>query len=250
MSIERRSFVGQTAYFLSRLEDVTREKGIGHVLSFGTHWITSPLFVEYFKRRRKGWGFQLAGERYDYFCHRYNTTWRNERAVEVPIAERAVAKARGKRILEVGNVLSHYLDFEHDVLDKYERAGGVINEDVVDFKPSQPYDLIVSISTLEHVGWDETPRDADKVPRALAAMTSWLAPGGEILVTFPTGYNADLDSHLERGNITFTERLCMKRVSRDNRWAEVGWDEIKNARCNEPFPGYCTLVVGILRKPS
>jgi hypothetical protein len=38
------------------------------------------------------------------------------------------------------------------VLDKYEQAPGVINEDVVSFSPPQKYDLIVSVSTLEHVG--------------------------------------------------------------------------------------------------
>ena len=43
----------------------------------------------------------------------------------------------------------------HDVLDKYEKGNNVINDDVVSFSTEVKYDLIVSVSTLEHVGWDE-----------------------------------------------------------------------------------------------
>ena len=70
-------------------------------------------------------------------------------------------------MLEVGNVLSHYQRVCHDIVDKYEAREGVINEDVVSFDPGRRYALIVSISTLEHVGWDENPRETDKVSRAL-----------------------------------------------------------------------------------
>ena len=57
---------------------------------------------------------------------------------------------------------------------------------------------IVSISTIEHVGWDETPRDPNKIPRALENLTTrCLAPGGEIVVTLPIGYNTYLDKLLK-----------------------------------------------------
>ena len=52
-----------------------------------------------------------------------------------------------------------YYKFEHDIVDKYEKKKGIINQDIVDYKPDKKYDLIISISTLEHVGWDETPRE-------------------------------------------------------------------------------------------
>ena len=44
-------------------------------------------------------------------------------------------------LLEIGNVLSHYFKWDHDVVDKYEKVEGVINEDVVDFRPSKKYDI-------------------------------------------------------------------------------------------------------------
>ena len=57
---------------------------------------------------------------------------------------------------------------------------------------------IVSISTIEHVGWDETPRDPKKIPLALENLTTrCLAPDGEIVVTLPLGYNTYLDKLLK-----------------------------------------------------
>jgi cyclopropane fatty-acyl-phospholipid synthase-like methyltransferase len=43
------------------------------------------------------------------------------------------------------------------------KKGGMINEGVVDFHPSKRYDIIVSISTFEHIGLDEKPKDPKKV---------------------------------------------------------------------------------------
>ena len=57
---------------------------------------------------------------------------------------------------------------------------------------------IMSISTMEHVGWDESPRDPNKIPLALENLRlKCLAPGGEIVVTVPIGYNAYLDKLLK-----------------------------------------------------
>ena len=44
------------------------------------------------------------------------------------------------------------------MVDKYERAPGVVNRDVLDLDDLGHFELVVAISTLEHVGWDEEPR--------------------------------------------------------------------------------------------
>lgn len=82
--------------------------------------------------------FKFQRRSYHYFCHRYNTTWKNERAVEVPIIWDIVRNFTG-RILELGNVLSHYYPVTHYVVDKYEKAKGVINSDVVNLRPTIRY---------------------------------------------------------------------------------------------------------------
>lgn len=205
----------------------------------------SYLYYRLFKARRI---FRCEGRRYRYFYHHYNSTWKTERAVEVPIVWEIVQAHRGRRILEVGNVLSHYFPVTHDIVDKYERAAGVINQDIVDWAPAAPYDLIVSISTLEHVGWDEQPREPEKLLRAVAHLERLTAPGGQIVLTLPLAYNAYLDEVLRAGRLRFTRQLCLRRISRDNRWAQVEWPALHAVGFNAPFRGINGLVIGIIEK--
>jgi 2-polyprenyl-3-methyl-5-hydroxy-6-metoxy-1,4-benzoquinol methylase len=158
-----------------------------------------------------------------------------------------IKKNHGKKILEIGNVLSHYYNFEHVIVDKYEIANGVINQDVVDFKSTEKYDLIVSISTLEHVGWDETPRDDMKIIRAIENLKSLVKPnGGMIVVTFPLGYNFALDKLLKDKAIQFTEQYYFVRISKGNEWKEASWKDVQNAKYGKPFPFANALVIGII----
>src|SRR5680860_5096 len=111
--------------------------------------------------------FRFNGKTYNYFYHLYNATWRSERAIEVPIVMDFINDSQNKDILELGNVLSHYFSFEHDILDKYDKSKKVIRQDVVNFNPTKKYDLIVSISTLEHIGRDENPKDETKIEKTI-----------------------------------------------------------------------------------
>ena len=192
--------------------------------------------------------FALHGRTYRYLYHHHNTTWKNERAVEVPIILEKIKSYQGGRILEVGNVLSHYVHFQHDIVDKYDKADGVINQDVVDFQPTEKYDLIVSISTIEHVGWDETPRDPKKIPLALENLTGCLASGGEMVVTVPLGYNTYLDKLLKEDKMCFTEQYYLKRISDDNKWMQVGGGEVRETKYGAPFPYANVLAIGIIRR--
>lgn len=139
--------------------------------------------------------FAVGASSFTYFVHPHNTTWRNERAVEIPLALEFLRDRDGNG-LEFGNVLSRYgvSSGITTVVDKYERAPGVVNEDIVDFAPNGPFDFIVSISTLEHVGWDERPRTPEKVELAFHRLRSLLAPSGRMFVTTPLGHNEALDA--------------------------------------------------------
>ncbi len=61
----------------------------------------------------------------------------------------------------------------------------VIRQDVVDFKPIKKYDLIVGISTIEHIDWDENPRDDTKIEKTIRVLKDCLSPSGKIIITFP-----------------------------------------------------------------
>jgi hypothetical protein len=201
--------------------------------------------------------FMFQGHRLEYLNHIYNTTWINERTVEVPIIWEIVMLNRGKRILEVGNVLPHYHAVNHAVLDKYERMPGVINQDVLEYTPSAPYDLIVSISTLEHIGWDENVyggtgaqqdrRDPGKVLLVVDHLKNCLAAGGKMVITVPVGQNPVFDKYIAGGVIRFDQCYGMKRISVVNEWAEAPWTEVLGASYNAPFPFANAILIGIIR---
>ncbi len=221
-----------------------REKGVGYVLRTGpavlwfrvrirvqSWWRT--LVASVVRRRRGSRHFTYDGASYEYLIHPGNRTWRNERTIEVPIALRALERHRGERILEVGNVLGLYTPVEHDIVDKFDESVKAV--DIVDYT-ADPYDFIVSVSTVEHIGWDEDMRvgrdrvgDPEKVGRAIAHLTGLLKAGGEVLVTFPLGYNPALDELVREGRLPFRHVKVMRRTGSDNGWLEVDIGEVPDA---------------------
>jgi len=230
---------------LSSSIDILKRKGIIHVITSIFYSLSFFIFYKKIKRQNT---FLFRGNKYYYFCSLPNSTWLNERSVEIPIVMEMVKKYHCRRILEIGNVLSNYLSFEHDIVDKYEIKSGIINQDVTEFKSTEKYDLIVSISTLEHVGWDETLRDDMKIPRAIENLKSLVRPeGGLIIVTLPIGYNLAMDRLLEERIIQFTEQYHLVRLSKGNEWKEVSWKVVQGAKYGSPFPAANGLVVGIIK---
>jgi hypothetical protein len=144
-------------------------------------------------------------------------------------------------------VLPHYFKTSHIVLDKDEADPRVVNADVTTFETDRRYDLIVSISTLEHVGFDysETVEER-KILVAIDRLRSFLSPTGRLLVTLPIGYNPHLDELLRERDLRFDRLLAMKRVSGDNRWVETSWERIANLRYGEPYRGANGLIFGII----
>jgi SAM-dependent methyltransferase len=193
------------------------------------------LLAAYHRRFRSGRSFTVRGVDYPYFYHPYNETYRNERAVEIPLVWAIVRGAAPERVLEVGNVLGHYFPVRHRVVDKYERASHVENIDVLDVGPPRSYDLIVSISTLEHTGYNERPLEPDKPWRAIRHLQRCLAPGGRLVVTLPMGYNPHLDGMLREGRIPLDDPMCLRRISAGNSWREAAWEDIRDARYRHPY---------------
>jgi len=225
--------------FTERLRAHAREEGSAAVARRMARWAGRVVLPP------RG-GFELGGEHYPFTRRLYGLTWTTERAVEVPVAQRQVARFRERRILEVGNVLSHHGPVAHDVVDKYEGAPGVLNLDVLDL-PSEPaYDLIVSVSTLEHVGRDETPRDPSRAIRALEHLRRCLAPGGELFATVPAGYNADLDAALAAGPY----ELSALRSVTEGTVPSVAWREVEPSeafQCPYDFLVYSASAVIFVR---
>lgn len=151
----------------------------------------APVILPCLKRRT----FRWEGQDLACFYHAYNMTWVGERAAEIPIAKNFLDGANGKSVLEIGNVLSHYFPVTHTVVDKFEVAPKVINQDVLDFRPETHFDLILSISTFEHIGFDDdsVSGSGEKIIRAVNHCRSLLTATGRLVLTIPLGYNPDLD---------------------------------------------------------
>lgn len=209
--------------------------------------LAGHLFARVSRSRR---AFEFAGKSFPYFIHHFNWTWSNERSVEIPLALEPLGAHTGRRVLEVGNVLSHYVKVDHDILDKYERAPHVLNVDAVDFRADRPYDLILSISTLEHVGWDEPVREPEKPFRAWENLCGLLAPGGLLFATAPLGYNPEFDRLLAERRFVGAAVRYLRRVSKSNEWREAAFAEVAGSRYNSPFPAANALAVLEYRHPT
>lgn len=183
--------------------------------------------------------FTYDGRPYRYFYDRYLYTWLNERCVELPLAFEAYDGARGADVLEVGNVLGHYGRGGHTVVDRYEQAPGVTNVDVLELAgDDRTYDLIISVSTLEHVGVDDTPKDTTRAIAALRLLADRVRDGGRLLATVPVGYNPTLDHAIASG-IDGLEVTALRRVAPGPHWVQaapaevvdLGYDsDVKSAR--------------------
>jgi SAM-dependent methyltransferase len=192
---------------------------------------------ERFSAHHKGRKFLFDGKKLEYLWEMNHWTWLNERCVEVPIARDYVEQYGGKRILEVGNELWKYFPTSHDVVDKYETGQGdhVLNQDIIDYRPTEKYDFIISVSTIEHIGWDEKPRDPTKLPRTIEHLRTMLEPGGRIVLTFPIGYNPHLTEMVRAGRLPFSNQFFFKRTSWQNDWSQVGFEAVERAKYGSPF---------------
>jgi hypothetical protein len=168
-----------------------------------------------------------------------NWQWRAERCVEVPLAKQALDDRDPGGVLELGNVLSFAGVVGHTVVDKYETGPGVLNVDIMDFNPGRRFDLAVSISTLEHVGFDEYPQDLDKGQSALTHLASL---ADNLLVTIPVGYNPTFQSRFVDGPFDRVELLV--KTSRLAKWESRPVGEAGAVQYGAPYAYGNAILVG------
>ncbi len=162
--------------------------------------------------------FTLNGKSFGYFDHAYNSTKLNERRVEVAVALELHRK--GRNVLEVGAVLPHYLSsWKHACIDLYEQYPGVLNANVLEHEPAEKYDLILCVSTLDHL------RSMGEVAMAVDRMRSWLLPQGLLFCTVPYGqfFCPWIDLMAISNSLGFTANWRMDKVK--GEWAQVSHSE-------------------------
>lgn len=216
----------------------TLNRGVDKLLAYG--------YAPVAKRQAQGRGFSFLGQHYPYFIHQYNSTWRNERIVEIALALPFLERVGSRSLLELGNVMSYYSDTPHTVIDRYEDSPGVANVDFVDCPIERRYDCFVSISTFEHIGWDEIPRRPAKVDEAFARVRSFMNnPSSEdVLVTVPIGYNPHFDDLVATSRLAFPKQGALVRTDAANNWEEADMKVALKCQYGRPFVAANALFVG------
>lgn len=219
-------------YIAARGDAAAMQRVVPALVGVGAGGTMTPLAPEPPEPGFAYWGVELA-----YCRDTYNHSGENERTVEIPIARWFVGDRQGEG-LEVGNVLAHYGPIGHRVIDRYEAGAGIIRQDVLRYR--RPADWVVSVSTLEHVRWDEAQRHPDGSVQALEHLHGLLRPGGRMLVTVPMGWQPFLDAAILDGRLPVkperqctlvrdgdgwrqTEHLCHLRYAASTIWAESVW---------------------------
>jgi hypothetical protein len=191
--------------------------------------------------------FLFEGATLDYFYRKYNITWVTERVLEVPIGLHCLAQAGSGNALEVGNVLGHYIKAEHTVLDKFERAHGIINQDILQYRPEKKFDLILSISTFEHIGYeDDGEPNAEKICAAISACQALLSPRGRLVITVPFGYNPYMDRFIAEERIKPDQATFYEKLNKLD-WTETSKAQALKRKYAKPFPYANAIMVGEFR---
>ena len=180
------------------------------------------------------------------FYHNYNMTWANERSVEIPIIRDFLNNYQSEDVLEIGNVLSHYGAVNHTILDKFETGNGIINEDILDYISSDKFELIVSISTFEHIGFDDEI-DGDsgvKILHAIDICRKLLTENGRLVLTLPLGYNPSLDHLISVNQLHSNRSFFICRTGR-LQWETTNVDKALASHYGSPFPYANAIMIAV-----
>ena len=218
-----------------RIVEYIRRYGLKYTFEYSMEKLFSPILHFYYNKLKKQEFFVFNGSEYPYFYHKYRSTWANERIVEIPFFKALTESMDFKHVLEIGNVMSHYLPVRYDILDKYENLPNIIQEDILSFMPEKKYKLIISISTFEHIGWDENPRDPGKVISVIEHIRKMLDKDGELVFSVPIDYNPELDRMILEGKINIFEKRYLIRKNRQNAWVEADEKEAMQTKYGRPY---------------
>lgn|SRR5574337_148190 len=175
--------------------------------------------------------FKFKNKNFEYFLHRGNS----EKRLEIAIASYYIKETykNNHSVIEWGNVMAcNGFEVKHDIVDIVE---GPIKEDWEFWQPKRHYDLLVSISSLEHINmgdYNQPKTGIDKLIR-IGKRISSIAKSA--LIILPLHYNLEMDQLILNDKKPFDiyEKTYYTRVD------VLNWGEIKKERVGTLGRGYC-----------
>ena len=235
------------AYIVRKAVSALKNKGILYLILTIRNRIVrlSVLDWLFFK---EGGKFQFKNRLLSYCNSKIGFAFANERTIEIPSALFLIRNNNNKKTLEIGNVLSKYSSFNHNVIDKYEKNEKVINADVVSYIPKEKYDIVISVSTLEHVGFDEIDKNPNGFIDAINNIKkNCIKKNGMLIFTVPLGYNHHMDKIIKEHKIKIDETHYFKRVSLSNTWEETNEKDAFKHRYNFPYECANAILIGVIK---
>jgi len=157
----------------------------------------------------------------------YNNPKNNERRAELPIAFWFISMYYNN-LIEVGEVTPFYAEVTYDV---YDPSGEKPNTKKIDgFDIDYTNKNVLSISTVEHIGRGDYGFPV--VPhQALEYIKLVKSQCNKFLITFPIGYNRELEEDLILDNQDF---FIVERDSINN-WKTVDHKDFSRYEYNSPY---------------
>jgi len=157
----------------------------------------------------------------------YNSPDTNERKVELPIAFWFINNYNDD-LIELGEVTDFYIDAKHPVYDLCNQREHTTKMDIsdVDYVGKN----VVSISTIEHVGNGDYGYEKNE-EKALALLNKIFKDAKNYLISFPAGFNRDLEKVIVDNGIKY---ILMAR-DENNNWQQVKDKELKDYNYSDPY---------------
>lgn len=164
----------------------------------------------------------------------YNNPRTNERNIELPIAFWFIENY-DDNLVEIGEVTPFYREAKHPIYD--------LSSDIAD-RRRDVFDLnltdknVLSISTVEHVGFGDYGNTPEP-HKAIKAIEHIISQARNFMITYPVGYNTELDKDLMESGIHY---FVMYR-DENNKWFMSVHNDLTKFMYNDPFYAGNAIVV-------
>jgi hypothetical protein len=132
-----------------------------------------------------------------------------------------------------------------------ERPGTVVKGNVLTYDwPDASFDVIVGISSIEHIGlghYERDPLDVDGDTHCMERVVRWLKPGGWVYADVPygTAYAVVGTSHRQYDDAAVDKRLLVPGLRGRWKWYTT-WAEHDHQLHADPFVAPCMTYVAIV----